>query len=119
MLTAVEVRSNQFVEIEPTAPPGMENIGPMLLMAVLILVLAAALVKSAKGLWLHWFENPLTGLALTLGLLVGLIVAIVAYWSGGESEVVPLISGLAEMMKTIVFWAALIVGTVAGAKRWG
>lgn len=119
MFTVIRIKSSQFVEIEPTAPPGMENIGTTLLMAALILVLTIALVKSAKGVLLHWFQNRLTGLALTLGLLVGLIVVIVAYWSGGESDVVPLISGLAEMMKTIVFWAALIIGTVAGAKRWG
>lgn len=119
MFAASQVKSTQFVDIEPTAPPGMESIGTTLLLAALILVLSIALVKSAKGVWVHWFQNPIAGLALTLGLLVGLIVAIVAYWSGGESEAVPLISGLAEMMKTIVFWAALIVGTVAGAKRWG
>lgn len=88
-------------------------------MAALILFITIALVKSAKGILLHWFQNPLAGLALTLGLLVGLILAIIAYWSSGESEAVPLISGLAELMKTFVFWAALVIGTVAGAKRWG
>lgn len=119
MITAVQVKISQFVEIEPTAPPGMENIGTTLLMAALILVLAIALVKSAKGVLLHSFQNPLAGLVLTLGLLVGLVVAIVAYWSSDGSETVPLISGLAEMMKTIVFWAALIIGSVAGVKRWG
>lgn len=113
------VSAQDLINIQPTAPPGLENIGSTLLMAVLILALALALVKSAKGVLLHWFQNPLTGIALTLGLLVGLIVAIVAYWTSGESEVVPLISGLAEMMRTIVFWAALIIGTVAGARRWG
>lgn len=118
MLTAIQIVSNQFVEIKPTAPPGMENIGTTLLMAALIFALVVVLIKSAKGILAHSFQNPLAGLALTIGLLVGLIVAIVGYWSGSESQADSLVNGLAEMMKTIVFWAAIIVGTFAGSKRW-
>lgn len=112
------VFAQDIINIKPTAPPGLENIGSSLILAVVILVLTIVMVKAAKAFFTGVFQSPLTVILVFLGALAGLIFAIVKYWSVGSTEDVPLLSSIGELVRSILFYAALILGGIAGVKRW-
>lgn len=114
----LNVSAQDIIDIKPTAPPGLENLGLSLILAAVILVLTIVFVKAAKAGFMGEYQSAVTVIVVLLVALAGLTITTYIYWSPGSTQDVPILSGIGEMVRAVLFTAAIFVGLTAGLKRW-